>query len=124
MFQKKLLASVILSSLMTISLSARQQDADMISYKDYKEKKPSHSSQKTNMQKKDVEKKIATNSKPINNLPGNLQKGQIAKESFLSKGSMINTNKYENIKNTDIYRVDNRVFRISRNTREILDVLK
>ena len=49
---------------------------------------------------------------------------KFATMAFLKKGTMINTNKYENIKNTDIYRVDNRIFRISRNTNEILDVLK
>ncbi|MBP7769660.1 MAG: hypothetical protein KA055_00905 [Aliarcobacter sp.] len=120
MIHKKILTIVLFSALINVTLFAKQQDADMISYKDYKEKKVT-----TSVQKKAVPKKIDTKVKqPVNNLPGNLQVGQIAKESFLNKGSMINTNKYENIKNTDIYRVDNRVFRISRNTKEILAILK
>jgi hypothetical protein len=36
---------------------------------------------------------------------------------------MINTNKYENIKYTDLYRIDNKIYRISRKNNEILAVL-
>lgn len=125
MFNKKILSLLMLVGLMNISLQARQQDADMVSYKDYVEK-PNHKAKKEYKEKteKKEKKEIENKVKVSNNLPGHLQKGQIAKESFLNKGTMINTNKYENIKNTDIYRVDNRIFRISRNTNEILDVLK
>ena len=122
MFNKKILSLLMLVGLMNVSLQARQQDADMVSYKDYVEK-PNHKPKKEYKEKKE-KKEIENKVKVLNNLPGHLQKGQIAKESFLNKGTMINTNKYENIKNTDIYRVDNRIFRISRNTNEILDVLK
>ena len=122
MFNKKILSLLMLVGLMNVSLQARQQDADMVSYKDYVEK-PNHKPKKEYKEKKE-KKEIENKVKISNNLPGHLQKGQIAKESFLNKGTMINTNKYENIKNTDIYRVDNRIFRISRNTNEILDVLK
>ena len=122
MFNKKILSLLMLVGLMNVSLQARQQDADMVSYKDYVEK-PNHKPKKEYKEKKE-KKEIENKVKVSNNLPGHLQKGQIAKESFLNKGTMINTNKYENIKNTDIYRVDNRIFRISRNTKEILAILK
>ena len=122
MFNKKILSLLMLVGLMNVSLQARKKEADMVSYKDYVEK-PNHKAKKEYKEKKE-KKEIENKVKVSNNLPGHLQKGQIAKESFLNKGTMINTNKYENIKNTDIYRVDNRIFRISRNTNEILDVLK
>ena len=50
-------------------------------------------------------------------------KKKFASKDFLRKGTMINTNKYENIKYTDLYRIDNKVYRISRKNNEILAVL-
>ena len=120
MFNKKILSLLMLVGLMNVSLQARQQDADMVSYKDYVEK-PNHKAKKEYKEKKE-KKEIENKVKVSNNLPGHLQKGQIAKESFLNKGTMINTNKYENIKNTDLYRIKDKVYRISRKTREILDI--
>ena len=120
MFNKKILSLLMLVGLMNVSLQARQQDADMVSYKDYVEK-PNHKAKKEYKEKKE-KKEIENKVKVSNNLPGHLQKGQIAKESFLKKGTMINTNKYENIKNTDLYRIKDKVYRISRKTREILDI--
>lgn len=121
MFNKKILSLLMLVGLMNVSLQARQQDADMVSYKDYVEK-PNHKPKKEYKEKKE-KKEIENKVKVSNNLPGHLQKGQIAKESFLNKGTMINTNKYENIKYTDLYRIENKVYRISRKDNEILAVL-
>lgn len=121
MINKKILSLAILIALTNISLFAKQ-DADMIRYEDYVEKKV-HKPKKEYKEKTE-KKQYKENKVQIANLPAHLQRGKIADEKFLNKGTMINTNKYENIKNTDIYRVDDRVFRIARNTREILDVLK
>ena len=53
-----------------------------------------------------------------------LEKGQIANEQMLHSGRILNTNLYPNIRNTEVYQVEDKIFRISRDTREILDILK
>ncbi|MDZ7817518.1 MAG: hypothetical protein U5K55_02400 [Aliarcobacter sp.] len=116
MFNKKIIVIFSFVAVLSTSLFARQQDPDMISYKDYVEKKDRHPS-KSNTKAK-TEKKVEKKEKVIGKL-----KGQIAELDFLNSGSMINTNKYENIKNTDLYRIQEKVYRISSKTREILDIL-
>lgn len=111
MFSKKIIVLLSFIGLLGTTLCAKQ-DPDMVRYKDYKEKEPSTVQKKTN------------NSGPApKGTKMKLVKGQIVDENFLNMGSMINTNKYPNIKNTDIYRVKDKVFRISTRTREILDIL-
>ncbi|MEM5556953.1 hypothetical protein [Aliarcobacter cryaerophilus] len=41
----------------------------------------------------------------------------------MSNGRIV-TSKYPKIKNTEVYEVENRVFRIYKDTKEILDILK
>jgi hypothetical protein len=116
MFSKKNVLLLLLVGLFGTTLYAKQQDPDMISYKDYKEKTTTHVIQKK-VNKLDNNDKLSKSTKVKSEI------GQIASDSFLSKGSLINTNKYENVKNTDLYRINNKVFRISRQTKEILAVL-
>jgi hypothetical protein len=111
MYIKKMIITFSIIAFMGTSLYAKQQDPDMISYKDYKEKKVTSSSSK----KVNNEKKVVV-------VPKKPEK-KFASKEFLKKGTMINTNKYENIKYTDLYRIDNKVYRISRKTNEILAVL-
>ena len=111
MFIKKMIMTFPLIAFMGTSLYAKQQDPDMISYKDYKEKKVTSTSTK----KVTNEKKVVTTVKK--------PEKKFASKEFLKKGTMINTNKYENIKYTDLYRIDNKVYRISRKNNEILAVL-
>lgn len=115
MFNKKNIVLLTFVGLLGTTLCANQ-DASMISYKDYKEKSTTPVVQKK-INKLNNNEKLSKNTKVKSEI------GQIASDTFLSKGSLINTNKYENIKNTDLYRINNRVFRISRQTKEILAVL-
>lgn len=115
MFNKKIIVLLSFIGILTTSLYAKQQDPDMVSYKDFVEKKDKHPS------KNNIQKKANNSMKKVALVVGNL-KGQIADFSFLETGTMINTNKYENIKNTDLYRIKDKVYRISRKTREILDI--
>jgi hypothetical protein len=120
LFNKKIIVLLSLVGIFGTSLCAKQQDPDMISYKDYVEKKDRHPNGKNT--KNNAEKKVDKSQKQMAKVNGKL-KGQIAALDFLNSGSMINTNKYENIKNTDLYRIKDRVYRISRKTREIIDIL-
>lgn len=52
-----------------------------------------------------------------------LAKGQIIDQNILGNGSIV-TGKYPRIKNTEVYEVENKIFRIHRDTKEILDILK
>ena len=53
-----------------------------------------------------------------------LEKGEIADESILREGVIIRDNRYPYIKNTKVYQVQDRIFRVVNNTKEILDILK
>lgn len=115
MFFKKMIMTFSIMAFIGTSLYAKQQDPDMVSYKDYKEKKAT-----TNSAKKAInEKKVVTSTKKVEKKA----EKKFASKDFLRKGTMINTNKYENIKYTDLYRIDNKVYRISRKNNEILAVL-
>lgn len=114
MFLKKMIMTFSMIAFIGTSLYSKQQDPDMISYKDYKEKKgPSTSVKKVNN-----EKKVVSSTKKVEK-----KVKKFASKDFLKKGTMINTNKYENIKYTDLYRIENKVYRISRKDNEILAVL-
>ena len=52
-----------------------------------------------------------------------IEKGEVVNSTILSNGRIV-TSKYPRIKNTEVYEVENRVFRIYKNTKEILDILK
>jgi hypothetical protein len=121
LFNKKTIVLLSFVGILGTSLCAKQQDPDMISYKDYVEKKDRHPNGKSDT-KINAEKKVDKSQKQVAKVRGKL-KGQIADLDFLNSGYMINTNKYENIKYTDLYRIKDKVYRISRNTREILDIL-
>ena len=114
MFIKKMIITFSIIAFMGTSAYAKQQDPDMVSYKDYKEKK-AHSATKKAIN----EKKVVSSPKKVEKKP----EKKFASKDFLRKGHMINTNKYENIKHTDLYRIDNKVYRISRKNNEILAVL-
>jgi hypothetical protein len=116
MFVKKTIALYSIIAFIGTSLYAKEQDPDMISYKDYKEKKVSYN---TSTKKVNNEKKIVSSPKKVEKKP----EKKFASKEFLKKGTLINTNKYENIKYTDLYRIENKVYRISRKTNEILAVL-
>ncbi len=53
-----------------------------------------------------------------------LEKGEIADESILREGVIIRDNKYPYIKNTKVYQVQDRIFRVMNDTKEILDIFK
>lgn len=86
MFIKKMIITFSIIAFIGISLYAKQQDSDMISYKDYKEKKVTSSSTK----KVNNDKKVVTATKKVEKKPA-----EFATMAFLKKGTMINTNKYE-----------------------------
>lgn len=48
---------------------------------------------------------------------------EVVNSTILSNGRIV-TSKYPKIKNTEVYEVENRVFRIYKDTKEILDILK
>ena len=52
-----------------------------------------------------------------------IEKGEVVNSTILSNGRIV-TSKYPRIKNTEVYEVENRVFRIYKDTKEILDILK
>ena len=53
-----------------------------------------------------------------------LKRGEIAEQSILDNGIILKNPIYEDIKNTKIYKVQERIFRVANDTKEILDILK
>jgi len=53
-----------------------------------------------------------------------VQKGEVADSTILDNGRILKSKVYENIENTDVYKVQERVFRVARDTKEILEILK
>ncbi len=53
-----------------------------------------------------------------------VQKGEVADSKILDNGRILKSKVYENIENTDVYKVQERVFRVARDTKEILEILK
>lgn len=53
-----------------------------------------------------------------------VQKGEVADSIILENGKILNSKVYESIENTDVYKVQERVFRVARDTKEILEILK
>lgn len=53
-----------------------------------------------------------------------LEKGEIADQNTLNNGVILNSRTYPEIKNTKVYQVQDRVFRVTQDTKEILDILK
>jgi len=53
-----------------------------------------------------------------------LKKGEVVDQSILNNGIILNNRTYPEIKNTKVYKVQDRIFRVIAETKEILDILK
>lgn len=136
MLNKRFILTLVCASLIGVTLNAKDND-DYRYDRDYNGKKEKHEKKEKydsydNYERDAKQKDLPPGlQKKINNggqlPPGwekKLSKGQIADESFLSNGRRLNSNLYPNVRDTEIYQVENKIFRISRDTREILDILK
>lgn len=94
--------------------------------------KPGHSNDEKKEKKSKKQKNLPYGlQKKLNNggtlPPGwqkKLEKGQIADQNILNNGKVLDNRNYQDIKNTKVYQVQDRIFRVAQDTKEILDILK
>ena len=121
MLNKKIISITLCATLIGVALNAKEHD----NYQDdgnYHEKKVKHDKQKEIPA--GLQKKLENGERLPIGWEKKLEKGQIANEQMLHSGRILNTNLYPNIRNTEVYQVEDKIFRISRDTKEILDILK
>lgn len=145
MLGKKIVISLVTLSLLSCSLYAKK-DENVIEgkYKDYKEQNVKEKSKKEYKSYKDyeedkyhkvsnekqkalpkgLEKKVQKDGTLPTGWQKKLAKGQIADDRILRSGTMINSKNYPYVKNSDIYRVEDKVFRVAQGTNMILEIFK
>ena len=131
MLNKRVIISFLTICLLSSYIYAKQSDDERESKKrDYK-----HSNYHEDYSDKKIKSEKQKNTPPglqkkVDNggtlPPGwqkKIEKGEVVNSTILSNGRIV-TSKYPKIKNTEVYEVENRVFRIYKDTKEILDILK
>ncbi len=102
-----------------------EYDKEYKNYKDYEgDKYYREGPEKQKTLPKGLEKKIERDGTLPTGWQKKLAKGQIADERILRSGTMINSKNYPFVKNTDIYRVEDKVFRVAQGTNMILEIFK
>ena len=71
-----------------------------------------------------LEKKLAKDGTLPPGWEKKLSKGQIIDQSILGNGRILNSKDYPYMKNSQIYQVENRVFRVAEDTKMILEIFK
>jgi len=125
MVSKKLLISVF-TAITLLGSSAYAKPDEAKGNKKYK----AHKEYKEH--KKDKQKNIPYGlQKKVNNggtlPPGwqkKIRKGQVVDQDILDSGVILNDKHYPDIRNTKVYKVQERIFRVAQDTKEILDILK
>ena len=129
MFNKKIVISAVVTSFLVSSLYAKNDELEEMkkdsnkTYVDY-EKNHTEKSVKQKELPKGLEKKVAKDGTLPTGWQKKLAKGQVADSRILERGTMINSKNYPYVKNTDIYRVEDKVFRIAQGTHMILEVFQ
>ncbi len=134
MLNKRVIISFLTICLLSSSIYAKQVDDEKGSKKrehkannNYQKDKDYNDKKTKNEKQKDIPPGLQ---KKLNNggtlPPGwqkKIEKGEVVNSTILSNGRIV-TSKYPRIKNTEVYEVENKVFRIYKDTKEILDILK
>ena len=123
MLSKKMILTALCVSLIVVTVNAKEKENDY--YQDdrnYNEKKVKNEKQKEIPP--GLQKKLEKGERLPAGWEKKLAKGQVADEQMLREGRVLNTNLYPNIRNTEIYQVENRIFRIAQNTKMILEIFK
>ena len=131
MLNKRVIISFLTICLLSSYIYAKQSDDERESKKrdhmhsnyheDYSDKKIKSEKQKNIPP--GLQKKVDNGGTLPPGWQKKIEKGEVVNSTILSNGRIV-TSKYPKIKNTEVYEVENRVFRIYKDTKEILDILK
>ena len=129
MLNKKIVLSIVTLSLLSSSLYAKKDE-----YEHEKSNKDKHETiddryykekhEKEKELPKGLEKKLAKDGTLPPGWEKKLSKGQIIDQSILGNGRILNSKDYPYVKNSQIYQVENRVFRAAEDTKMILEIFK
>lgn len=129
MINKKIVLSIVTLSLLSSSLYAKNDENEHEKYNKeryervddryYKEK---HEKQKE--LPKGLEKKLERDGRLPSGWEKKLAKGQVLDQRVLRSGRLLNTRDYPYIKNSEIYQVEDRIFRVAQDTKMILEIFK
>ena len=141
MLSKKIVLSMVVLGLLSSSLYAKKDENEheksnkekheKVDDRYYKEKhekvddgyyKEKHEKEKE--LPKGLEKKLAKDGSLPPGWEKKLSKGQIIDQSILGNGRILNSKDYPYMKNSQIYQVENRVFRVAEDTKMILEIFK
>lgn len=121
MLSKKIILTVLCTSLIGVTVNAKEHD-------NYQDDRNYHEKKVKNDKQKEIpvglQKKLENGERLPAGWEKKLAKGQVADEQMLREGRVLNTNLYPNIKNTEIYQVENRIFRVAQDTKMILEIFK
>lgn len=105
MLKKKIVLSMIAVALLSSSLYAKKDE--------YEKELP-----------KGLEKKLERDGTLPPGWQKKVAKGQVLDQRVLKSGRLLNTRDYPYIKNSEIYQVEDRIFRVAQDTKMILEVFK
>ena len=105
MLKKKIVLSVIAITLLSSFLYAKKDE--------YEKELP-----------KGLEKKLERDGTLPPGWQKKVAKGQVVDQRVLRSGRLLNTRDYPYIKNSEIYQVEDRIFRVAQDTKIILEIFK
>lgn len=129
MLNKKIVLSIVTLSLLSSSLYAKKDEYEHEKSNKEKHEKVDDRYYKEKHEKekelpKGLEKKFAKDDTLPPGWEKKLSKGQIIDQSILGNGRILNSKDYPYMKNSQIYQVENRVFRVAEDTKMILEIFK
>ena len=129
MLNKKIVLSIVALSLLSSSAYAKKDENEHEKYNKqrYERVDDRHYNEKHEKQKelpKGLEKKLERGGSLPSGWEKKLSKGQILDQNILGNGRILNSRDYPYMKNSQIYQVENRVFRIAEDTKMILEIFK
>lgn len=127
MLNKKIVLSIIVLGLLSSSLYAKKDEYEHEKSNKEKHEKFDNRYYKEKHEKelpKGLEKKLTKDGTLPPGWEKKLSKGQIIDKGILGNGRILNSKDYPYMKNSQIYQVENRVFRVSEDTKMILEIFK
>ena len=107
MYTRKLVSVIAIAGLVTVGSYAKNDKHD-----------------KTNPLPYGLQKKVANGKQLPQGWQKKLKKGEVVDQVVLSHAQIVISPTFPDIRNTKVYQVNERIFRISQDTKEILEILK
>lgn len=126
MLKRKVLLSIVTLCLLSSSAYAKKDEYEKEENQKHKNYEKTHKEmyEKQKELPKGLEKKLERDGTLPPGWEKKLSKGQIVDQRVLRSGRLLNSRDYPYIKNSEIYQVEDRVFRVAEDTKMILEIFK